>query len=163
MEFRQQRHHKSFSRDLLYRQPAEYREQRHDKWGGGRYHCVDPSNTGFAVGIANNATLNLVAPGPGAGQPFPGVALMDLSAANAGGNPVQQNLNNNSVSFNLKGAIYFRNQILNFSNNVSLAGGCTQIIARIIHFSNNVNVDDNCAGVGITPINIAGNSIVVVE
>ncbi len=125
---------------------------------GGVTLVVDPSNTGFAVSIGNNAALNLVAPGPGAGQPFPGMALMDLSTFSN----TAQNFNNNTTN-NIKGAIYFRHQILNFSNNVSLAGGCTQIIARVISFSNNVNIDDNCAGVGITPISIVGNNIVVVE
>jgi hypothetical protein len=107
-------------------------------------------NGNYAISIGNDAVLNLVAPGPTSGEPFPGISLMDLSTTTT----TVQNLNNNGVSFNLKGGIYFRNQTLNFSNNVSLAGGCTQIIARIIHLSNNVNIDDNCSGVGISRLTI---------
>jgi hypothetical protein len=116
---------------------------------GGVTIVVDPSNTGLPISVGNGAVLNLVAPGSGSTEPFPGIALMDLSTITS----TVQNLNNN-VSFNLKGAIYFRNQTLNFSNNVSLAGGCTQIIARVIHLSNNVNIDDNCSGVGVNPLTI---------
>jgi hypothetical protein len=105
------------------------------------------------ISIGNNATYTITAPSPGSGEPFPGVALMDLGASSGSSGTITQTFNNNG-STNIKGAVYFRNQIVEFSNNVSVSGGCTQIIARIINLSNNVVIDDNCGGVGINPLAI---------
>jgi Flp pilus assembly protein TadG len=106
-------------------------------------------NGNYAIDIGNNAILNITAPAPGSGQPFPGMAIMDLSTTT---NVTQ--VFDNSTTMNIKGAVYFRNQIIDFQNNASSPGGCTQIIGRLIHLSNNVYINDNCSGVGTNPLTI---------
>jgi len=98
-----------------------------------------------AVNIGNGATFNITAPNASSGQPYPGMAIMSLSTSTT----VTQNFNNNTA-MNITGAMYFRNEALNFSNNGVTPTACTPLIARTIGLSNNVNLDASCTGVGTT-------------
>lgn len=101
-----------------------------------------------AITITNNTQLTLTAPGPSSGEPFPGIAIMGLST---GGNVTQEFGNN--ASFNIKGAIYFPNQLIDFANSAEVApGGCTQIIGRMVTLANDVAIEANCTGVGVEPL-----------
>jgi hypothetical protein len=111
----------------------------------------------YAIGISNNATINLTAPATGA---YAGLALF---GDRAGLSTVTQNFSNNTT-LNVKGAIYFPNQILNFDNNAQTTPGtgCSQIIARIVLLSNNVRLENHCAGVGTTQMG-SGDTAALVE
>ncbi len=102
-------------------------------------------NGNYAIGIGNNATMNLTAPSTGT---FAGLVLVDLSTTSA----VTQVFSNNTT-LNVTGAIYLRNQILSLENNgIATSGGCTQMIARVVQISNNAWLDSNCAGTGVKPM-----------
>jgi hypothetical protein len=99
-----------------------------------------------AIDFGNNAVISLTAPTAASGQPYPGVAFMSLSTTTS----VTQTFENNTT-LNITGAVYFRNQTLDFRNNgMTGTTGCTQLIARIVKLSNNVNLDTSCSGVGTT-------------
>lgn len=96
----------------------------------------------YAMGINNNAILTITAPTSGT---FQGIAFMGDPAGKA---TVVQTFSNNAT-LNIKGAVYFRNQILNLENNaVSGSGGCLQLIARRVLFSNNATIGTSCASIG---------------
>lgn len=100
----------------------------------------------YAIDIQNNATLNIVAPNFGY---YSGIALMGDPN---GKETIVQTFSNNAI-INVKGAIYFKNQIINMENNtISSNDGCLQIIARRVLFSNNAVIGSKCFGVGISPI-----------
>ncbi len=111
-------------------------------------------NGDYAVSISNNAVVDITAPSTGN---YAGIALFGLRTASKW----TQHTFSNNVVVNITGAIYFPNQILNFSNNFSPGVKCTQIIARIIYFANNVYLDHDCAGTGVKPI--GGTSSQLVE
>lgn len=104
----------------------------------------------YPINIGKNVPINITAPGPTSGEPFPGIAIMDLSPITAV-IPATQ-IFPNTTTMNIKGAIYFRYQIIEFDNNVSSPAGCIQIIGRIIQLNSNLYINDNCSGVGTTPI-----------
>jgi hypothetical protein len=108
-------------------------------------------NGNYAINLGNNAIINLAAPtsGPTSGLIFFG--------SRTGTPTVTQTFSNNTV-FNLTGAVYFPNQIVNFENNGTTAptGGCTQVIGRVVRVSNNVSLRANCEGAGTTAMNFAG-------
>lgn len=109
-------------------------------------------NGNYAINLGNNAQINITAPSTG---PYAGLAFFGDRTGRAS---VQQTFPNNAV-MNIKGAVYFPNQIVEFDNNAETQpGGCTQIIGRIIHLSNNVNLEENCSGAGTTPITVGGAS-----
>lgn len=109
-------------------------------------------NGNYAINLGNNAQINITAPSTG---PYAGLAFFGDRTGTAS---VQQTFPNNAV-MNIKGAVYFPNQIVEFDNNAETQpGGCTQIIGRIIHLSNNVNLEENCSGAGTTPITVGGAS-----
>jgi hypothetical protein len=101
----------------------------------------------FAIDINNNALINITAPTTG---PYAGLAFF---GDRTGTSTVQQVFSNNAI-FNILGAVYFPNQIVNFENNGStiLGNGCTQVIGRKVNLSNNVRLESNCAGTGVKPI-----------
>jgi len=103
----------------------------------------------YAIDIGNNAILSMVAPTTGT---YAGIALMGDPNGVA---TVVQTFSNNAT-LNIKGAIYFRRQILNLENNAVGGGsnGCTQLIARRVLLSNNAGIGLNCAGVGTSDISI---------
>jgi Flp pilus assembly protein TadG len=102
----------------------------------------------YALSIGNNARLEVTAPTSGS---YKGIAL--LGDPN-GKETVTQTFSNNAV-LKIKGAIYFRKQILNLENNaVSDANGCLQLIARRVLFSNNATIGMNCSGSGTSDIAI---------
>jgi len=103
-------------------------------------------NGDYAVDFSNNVTLNITAPSTG---PYAGLAFFGLRDAAPG---ATQSFQNNAV-LNIKGVVYFPNQIIEFENNgTTTPGGCTQVIGRIVHISNNVELDRSCAGTGVKPI-----------
>jgi hypothetical protein len=103
-------------------------------------------NGDYAVDFSNNVTLNITAPSTG---PYAGLAFFGLRDAAPG---ATQSFQNNAV-LNIKGVVYFPNQIIEFDNNgTTTPGGCTQVIGRIVHISNNVELDRSCAGTGVKPI-----------
>jgi len=115
-------------------------------------------NGNYAISLGNNAIIDLSAPtaGPTAGLVFFG--------SRTGTSTVQQTFSNNTI-FDLTGAIYFPNQIINFNNNATTAatGGCTQVIGRMVRLSNNVNIRANCNGTGTTQMAINGGGATLIE
>lgn len=98
----------------------------------------------FAVNFGNGAEINITAPATGdyAGLAFfgPRNGTFPITFAN-------------NTTLNIKGVVYFPNQIIEFDNNGSTTpGGCTQVIGRIIRINNNVELDNNCDGTGVKPI-----------
>lgn len=112
----------------------------------------------YAFNIGNNANLSIVAPSSGA---YAGIALMGDPA---GKETIVQTFSNNAV-LNIKGAIYFRKQIIDLENNASAGGsnGCLQIIGRRVLLSNNANIGLNCAGVGTSDISIGQQVTKIVD
>lgn len=107
----------------------------------------------YAIDIGNNAVINITAPSSGT---FAGLAFF---GDRNGTSTVQQTFANNT-QLNIKGAVYFPNQIVEFDNNAeTAAGGCTQIIGRMVHLSNNVNLESNCSGVGTTTIPVGFQAV----
>jgi hypothetical protein len=103
-------------------------------------------NGNYAVTFTNNAQVNITAPATG---PYAGMAIMGLRNATSS---VTQTFSNNTV-LNIKGVVYFPNQIIRFDNNgATTPGGCTQVIGRIVRFYNNVWLDKDCDGTGVKPI-----------
>lgn len=115
-------------------------------------------NGDYAIGLGNNAIIDLSAPtsGPTAGLVFFG--------SRTGTPTVQQTFSNNTI-FDLTGAIYFPNQIINFNNNATTAptGGCTQVIGRMVRLSNNVNIRANCNGTGTSQMAVNGGGASLIE
>jgi Flp pilus assembly protein TadG len=103
-------------------------------------------NGNYEVDFSNNARINITAPSTGdyAGLAFFGTRSGDTSAT--------QVFSNNTV-MNIKGAVYFPSQTIEFDNNGStMPNGCTQVIGRLIRMSNNVELDNHCEGTGVQPI-----------
>ena len=102
----------------------------------------------YAINVGNNSTLSITAPSSGT---YKGIALMGDPA---GKETIVQTFSNNAI-LSIKGAVYFRKQILNLENNaMSSADGCLQLIARRVLFSNNATIGTNCGGVGTTNVTI---------
>jgi Flp pilus assembly protein TadG len=112
-------------------------------------------NGNYAISIGNNATVDLTAPTSGSTS-----GIVFFGSRN-GTSTVVQDFSNNTI-LNLKGAVYFPNQIVNFDNNASSAGtnGCTQIVGRMVQLSNNVTLGSNCSDAGTTPIGMGGSATV---
>jgi Flp pilus assembly protein TadG len=109
----------------------------------------------YAINISNNAQINISAPSSGI---YSGLAFF---GDRSGLSTVQQIFSNNTA-LNIKGAIYFPNQIIQFDNNAETQpGGCTQIIGRKVALSNNVTIENNCTGVGTSDINIGAKAALV--
>jgi Flp pilus assembly protein TadG len=109
---------------------------------------VGSGASSYAIDISNNAQLNITAPTSGT---YSGIALMGDPD---GKETIVQTFSNNAI-LNIKGAIYFRKQILNLENNaMSSSTGCLQLIARRVLFSNNATIGTNCSGVGTTDVTI---------
>lgn len=106
--------------------------------------------SGLTLDVGNNATWNITAPGTYSdATPYQGIAIMSDPADDTN---ITHKFDNNAV-LNVKGAIYFRNQIMYFENNAgSDSDGCLQLIGRRVLFDNNANVviGHNCTGIGIT-------------
>jgi hypothetical protein len=106
------------------------------------------TGTGSKVGdvtISNGSTTNITAPttGPTAGMVF----FQDPRAPSSGVNDFVGGTSNT-----LNGAIYFPNQIVNYSNGSSTGATCTQLIARKIVFKGGTTFNLNCDSSGTTPI-----------
>ena len=107
-----------------------------------------------AINVGNNAIVNVTAPTSG---PMAGLAIM---GDRNGKSTVTQVFSNNAI-FNITGAIYFPNQIVEMDNNAtSNPNGCSQVIGRQLIFQNNVNLPSNCTGTGVKPIGAATISLV---
>ena len=103
-------------------------------------------NGNYTVEFTNNAQINITAPSTGT---YAGLAIMGLRDAKSS---VTHVFSNNTV-MNIKGVVYFPNQIVEFDNNgATTPGGCTQVIGRIVELYNNVWLDHNCEGTGVKPI-----------
>ena len=102
--------------------------KQQETWATGDFSMIGTGvtlviNGNYAIDLNNNAIINLTAPtsGPTSGLIFFG--------SRTGTPTVQQTFSNNTI-FNLTGAVYFPNQIINFENNGTTAptGGCTQVV-----------------------------------
>jgi hypothetical protein len=103
-------------------------------------------NGNYQINLGNDAQINITAPTTG---PTAGLALASIRTASAS---VTQKFSNNAI-MNLKGALYFPNQTVQFDNNATLnAPVCGAIIARIVQLQNNTNIKNNCSGTGVLPI-----------
>lgn len=111
---------------------------------------VGSGSSSYAISIGNNAQLKLTAPNWGT---MKGIALMSDRSATA---TIVQEFSNNAV-LDIKGAIYFPNQIVLMENNAGNGAlTCLQIIGRRVLLSNNAtfNLGTNCSSVGGTDITI---------
>jgi Flp pilus assembly protein TadG len=103
-------------------------------------------NGNYAISFGNNNLINITAPTSG---PYAGLAFLGLRTAT----PTVTQIFSNNTSINIKGAVYFPNQIVQFDNNgATTPGGCTQLIGRIIDIQNSVELDNNCSGTGVVSI-----------
>jgi hypothetical protein len=107
---------------------------------------IQTDNT--AMNMKPNNTMTLTAPTTG---PYAGLAWMSLNTDTT----VTQSIKNNAT-LNITGAVYFPHNALDFANNVSQPGGCTQYIGRTVFLKNNANIDDHCAGTGTRPLRMSG-------
>lgn len=120
--------------------------------GGTTLVFVGTGNSSYAINVGNNAYITLRAPNTGT---LKGIALMGDPAGKA---TVVQTFSNNAI-LNIKGAIYFRTQIINMENNaISDSDGCLQLIGRRVLFSNNAVIGDKCGDIGTAPLSI-GNTV----
>jgi hypothetical protein len=100
----------------------------------------------YAIGINNNARINVTAPASG---PFAGIAILGDRTGSAA--TVQQFSNNTEL--NVKGAIYFPSQKVQMDNNATTdPNGCVQLVADRLQFDNNSNFPSNCSGTSVRPI-----------
>lgn len=96
------------------------------------------------VTINGGANISITAPttGPTAGLAF----FQDRNAPATGSDTI-----NGGASSSITGAIYFPNQLVNFSGGSSTGGSsCTQLIALKLSFSGGTRFSNNCSGVGTT-------------
>lgn len=107
-----------------------------------------------AINVGNNAIVNVTAPTSG---PLAGLAIV---GDRNGKSTVKQVFSNNAI-FNITGAIYFPNQVVEMDNNAtSNPNGCSQVIGRQLIFQNNVNLPSSCTGTGVKPIGAVTVSLV---
>jgi hypothetical protein len=112
-------------------------------------------NGNYAIDLGNNTSVNVAAPTSG---PYTGLAFFGLRTAT----PTVTQVFSNNTSMNIKGAVYFPNQIVEFDNNgATTSGGCTQVIGRMIDIRNNVELDNSCDGTGVVSIGNSGLSQLV--
>ncbi|CAK0766652.1 hypothetical protein CCP2SC5_30057 [Azospirillaceae bacterium] len=118
---------------------------------------VGSGNNSYAIDINNNAFIKITAPNSG---PYQGVAIM----GDPNGKPtIVQTFNNNTI-FNVKGAIYFRSQIINMENNaISDLNGCLQVIGRRVLLSNNATFGNNCLAIGTKDIMIGQHITEIID
>jgi len=103
-------------------------------------------NGNYSVSFGNGSSINVTAPSSGT---YAGLAFFGLRNATS---TVTQTFSN-QITMNIKGAVYFPNQIVEFDNNGSTtSGGCTQVIGRVVDIQNNVELDNNCSGTGVASI-----------
>lgn len=103
--------------------------------------------------IANGVTLNLTAPTAGATA---GLAIFQDPAAPTSG----QDTVEGGATMNVKGALYFPHQTVNFSNGTSNNSVCTQLIAYDLVFTGGAKFGNTCGGAGVTGIGAAATSLV---
>jgi Flp pilus assembly protein TadG len=112
-------------------------------------------NGNYAINLGNNTCVNVTAPTSG---PYAGLTFFGLRTAT----PTVTQVFSNNTSMNIKGAVYFPNQIVEFDNNgATTSGGCIQVIGRMIDIRNNVELDNNCSGTGVVSIGNSGLSQLV--
>jgi Flp pilus assembly protein TadG len=61
---------------------------------------------------------------------------------------------------NIKGAIYFPRQIVDFAGGTATGSGCMQLIADEVDFKGNANFEINCTGVGVKAIGSSSAKLV---
>ncbi len=93
---------------------------------------------GAKAAIAGTSTLNLSAP---TGGDYAGVLIFQDPNSPDGGGP---NKINGDSTDTFKGALYFPNQLLEFSGTAGLQSSCMQIIARNLVFTGDVQVGIDC-------------------
>jgi Flp pilus assembly protein TadG len=106
------------------------------------------------VDIHGGATVNVTAPSTGATA---GLAFFqDRNAPRGGANNFS-----GGTTQNIKGAIYFPTEIINFAGGTQTGHGCLQIVADEINFKGNANLETHCTGTGVA--SIGGSSSKLVE
>jgi Flp pilus assembly protein TadG len=112
---------------------------------------ADVQGTGVTIYLASgvhldfngNARIRLSAPTSGT---YSGMLFFG-DRATAGTNKV-----NGTADSLLTGAIYFKNQSVDYLGNFSGQGGCTQVVAKTIQWSGSTQIAANCTALGMTPI-----------
>jgi hypothetical protein len=99
---------------------------------------------------------------PGAHLNFRGNARVALSAPTSGPlsgmlifgdrNATGSNTVNGTADSLLTGAIYFKNQAVNYLGNFTGVGGCTQVVAKTLQWSGSTTINADCTALGMTPI-----------
>ncbi len=111
-------------------------------------------NGNYAISFGIGAGVNITAPSTGA---YAGLAFLGGRSSTP---TVTQIFANNTV-LNIKGSVYFPNQIVEFDNNGSTTpGGCTQVIGRILRINNNTRLDNTCDGTGVKPLGVSPSRMV---
>jgi Flp pilus assembly protein TadG len=110
------------------------------------------------VQVNGGANVTLTAPGQGATSGIPGMAFYQDRNAPATPNGSNGNQFNGGATMNIKGSMYFPNQLVTFSGGAGLGSGgatCTQIVSYQLVFSGNTNFNSsaaNCANSGIASL-----------
>lgn len=99
--------------------------------------------SGTSVSINGNATVNLSAPTSGI---YSGILFFGDREA------VDDVTLNGTADSKLTGAIYFKNQHINYLGNFSGNGGCTQVVGRTVEWSGNTTINQDCVAYGMKPV-----------
>jgi hypothetical protein len=102
------------------------------------------------VTIDAGSTITVSAPAAGATA---GLAFFQDPKVGTGGTNSFQG----GPTQNIKGAVYFPRQRINFTGGSGAADACTQIISRLLYFTGVSNLRLNCTGIPIKPIEGGGS------
>ncbi len=110
---------------------------------------VNAGNIG-TVTIDPGTTVTVSAPASG---PTAGLAFFQDPKVGTGGT----NIFRGGPTQNIKGAVYFPRQRINFTGGNGDANTCIQIISRVFYFTGVSNLRLNCAGMPVNPIDGGGS------
>jgi hypothetical protein len=102
-------------------------------------------NGDYEMLLGTNVALGITAPTTGS---YAGLAIFSRRTAAA----TTSHKFGKTLKLDILGALYFPNQIVELKTNISAAGGCAQIIARLVRVENSVLMGNNCAGTGTRAI-----------
>jgi hypothetical protein len=118
--------------------------------------------TGTSASKVGQVTINgtmsgrLVAPDASSGSPLAGVLIFqDPKANSTKGGTVESNKINGTADLELRGAIYFPKQLVEFTGGMKTGNGCLQLVAWRLAFKGNAvveNTEHGCAEMGVEPL-----------
>ena len=122
--------------------------------GGVTIVLTSSSGSNYATAtIDGGTTLTITAPTTGATK---GLAFFqDQRASSSGVDTVTGGAN-----LNVTGALYFPNQVVNYSGGTNTTALCTQLIAYRINYTGGTTFKNSCSGTGVTGIGTAATTLV---